>query len=80
MKMKIYRDAAGNVINIGDWDFRIVRQPVTDEHGGEIMDTREDGGYVVRTQQVMLNPLPDGAYEDEAEVEIMPDGGLRVVE
>lgn len=59
--MKIYRDANGNVINIGEWDYCIVRDP----------DTGED---------VMHNPLPAGAYEDEAEVVAGWDGGLYLAD
>jgi len=29
---------------------------------------------------VIHNPLPDGAYEDEAEIGVRDDGGLYVVE
>lgn len=45
--MKIYKDANGNLINIGEWD----------DLGG-------------------TNPLPSGAYEEDAEIVTGPDGGL----
>lgn len=49
--MKIWRDAEGNVINIGEWD---------DLEG--------------------LNPIPDGAYEEEAEVVEGYDEGLYLAD
>jgi hypothetical protein len=57
MKSKIYRDASGAVINIGDW--ALVPDPETGEP---------------------TNPLPDGAYEDVAEIVAGPDGGLYVAD
>jgi hypothetical protein len=67
--MTIIRDASGAVINIGAWDY----QPEGRETG--LLD--DAGEPIVET--VMTNPMPDGAYEDEAEVEILPDGSRRVV-
>jgi len=53
---KIYRDANGKCINIGEWDLKI--DP-----------TLPDGKRVT-------NPIPEGAYEDQAEVVTGLDGGL----
>jgi hypothetical protein len=52
--MRIWRDAAGTVINIGEWDF----QPDADG--------------------APQNPLPDGAWPDEADVIEGADGGRYV--
>jgi hypothetical protein len=68
-KVLIIRDASGAVINIGPWDYR----PEDSEAG--LVD--QAGVPIVKA--VATNPLPDGAYEDEAEVETMPDGSRRVV-
>lgn len=68
-KMLVIRDAAGNVINIGPWDYL----PEDRETG--LVD--QDGVPIVKA--VATNPLPDGAYKDEAEVETLPDGSRRVV-
>ena len=51
---KIIKDQDGNVINIGEWDYKII----TDESG----------------QEKITNPLPDGAYEEQAEIETLEDG------
>lgn len=59
-------DRDGNLINIGDWDYDI--QPV--EVYPAIRD--EETGEIIREaiiEEVALNPLPDGAYEEEREVE-----------
>ncbi|AFV29140.1 hypothetical protein IME11_91 [Escherichia phage IME11] len=60
-KQTVIRDAAGNVINIGPWDF--VKTVETD------LSTGED--YLV-----INNPMPDGCYESTAEITTLPDGGL----
>lgn len=51
---KIYRDAQGKCINIGEWD------------------------YMVDENRKIRNPLPAGAYEDQADVIVGWDGGLYV--
>lgn len=55
-KMKIYRDAQGNCINIGEWD------------------------YMFNESNNITNPLPVGAYEDQADVITGWDGGLYLVD
>lgn len=92
-RMKIIRDRDGHIINIGDWDYQITRQPVMvdvpekilDEETGQVsveyhkepaFQQLEDGSFVARTQQVFGNPLPEGAYEDEADIVVGWDGGL----
>ena len=55
--MKIYRDADGNLINIGDWQ-----------------DPVDINGVMI------ANPLPEGAYEEEAEVVTGQDGGLYLAD
>lgn len=57
---KIYRDAQGRCINIGEWDFMLAN----DQDGNEVVG----------------NPLPDGAYLDEAEIVAGWDGGLYLVD
>ncbi len=42
--MKIFRSSNGDVINIGEWDYK-----------------RDENGNIT-------NPLPTGAYEEDAEV------------
>lgn len=83
--LKVIRSAAGDIINIGDWDYQIHRvqatTPITDEETGEVFyapvfDPSENGGYVPRLRQTIGNPLPDGAYEDTAEIVTGWDGGL----
>lgn len=94
--MKVIRDKDGNIINIGDWDFRIERRQMTqkvmektlDQRGQEIETEVEypifeqlEGGREgidmrPKMHQVMLNPMPEGAYEDTADIITGPDGGL----
>lgn len=57
---KIYRDANGKCINIGEWDLKI-----------DLM--LPDGERIT-------NPIPDGAYEDQAEVVTGWDGGLYLAD
>lgn len=58
--MKIIRNAQGECINIGPWDFMVDQAP--------------DG------TSVALNPMPEGAYEDEADVVTGKDGGLYLAD
>lgn len=81
MRMKIYRDADGKVINIGDWDYKITRVPELDPETQQPLFQRlESGDFVPKTVQKALNPLPTGATEGEADVEIREDGGLYVAD
>lgn len=80
-EMTIYRDAEGQVINIGPWQYNIQWVEVLAENGAPIMDALPNGGgYVPRMEQRALNPLPEGATQETAMVEVGQDGGLRVIE
>jgi hypothetical protein len=68
-KMKIYRDANGVLINIGEWDYAYQEQTV-------LKPNADAGGYSVETEIVAKNPMPDGVLEDEAEIIEGWDGGL----
>jgi hypothetical protein len=56
----VIKDSDGNVINIGEWDYQV--DTVTNDDGTDIV--------------VELNPMPEGAYEDNVEVVTGWDGGL----
>lgn len=60
MIINVLKDASGQVINIGDWDFMYV--------------LNDDG------QAVATNPIPDGAWWDQAEIEVQQNGARVVVE
>lgn len=62
MKMKVFRDDTGRVVNIGEWDYLISVE--MDANGEEI--------------QVARNPMPDGLIESEEDVVVGWDGGLYV--
>lgn len=68
-------DADGNLINIGEWDYGIQKIEVEpaeyDEEGNEI----KEAVY----EDVVTNPLPDGANIEEREVEYDPDRGWYLV-
>lgn len=76
MKTLVIKDAAGQVINIGAWDYRM--EPVmADDLDNPIVD---DAGEVVGYAKKQVgeragNPLPEGAYEDEHDVIEGADGG-----
>jgi len=61
MKMTVFRDSTGNVINIGPWDYMEV--PEVNETNGEVL-------FVVK------NPLPGGSSSMEEDVVVRDDGGL----
>ncbi len=67
-KRQVVKDSAGTVINIGPWDY------VEMEEASSILDAL--GNPVVKV--VKTNPLPNGAYEDEADIIEGWDGGLYV--
>lgn len=61
--MKVYRDAKGNLINIGEWD--TMSESIMDEKTGRIKVTHH-------------NPIPDDAIESDENVDKGADGGLFV--
>jgi len=77
--MKIYRDASGNLINIGEWDFLIEEYteaaPIPDGWTPESNIPLPEECLPVKKTRIR-NPLPEGAYEDQAEVVKGSDGGL----
>lgn len=85
--MKVIRDAGGKLINIGDWDFGLVQkvekytEVAVVERDGEMVEITIPSERPVFDEQnrpvmVVTNPLPEGAYEDEAEIVTGWDGGL----
>jgi len=62
----------GQVINIGPWDFQIQRVEV------EPAEYDEEGNVVKEPvfEEIVTNPLPEGAEIVEMEVVEGPDGGL----
>lgn len=87
MKTKVIRDSAGAIINIGDWDYKIepimgddlespirdYTRPIKNENGNLEFEIIGYGKKQIGERQ--LNPLPDGAYEDEAAIVEGEDGG-----
>ena len=75
--MKVIKNAAGQVINIGDWDYRFEEfiEQKTIDLNAVTPDTNFDE-YKPKVMKVAKNPLPDGAYEDFANIAIGTDGGL----
>lgn len=65
--MKIFRNQNGEVINIGEWDYRSVTENIE----------KDDG--TVESVTTVYNPLPIGAYEDEGEIGTLSDGSLYVI-
>lgn len=61
MKGLVFRNADGDVINIGPWDYMEV--PEVNETNGEVL-------FVVK------NPLPGGSSSMEEDVVVRDDGGL----
>lgn len=62
---KVYRDASGKVINIGEWDYLI--ESVIDENTGKLV-------------QIQHNPLPEGHTISEEETVVGWDGGIYVLD
>lgn len=56
---EVWRDKTGALINIGAWDFHEVT--TEDEQG--------------RPYTIISNPIPEGAYQDVAEIVVGWDGG-----
>jgi hypothetical protein len=63
MKKLVIRDRDGQVINIGPW-----------EYGLRAVERFDEGGVVI--ENVVTNPLPEGATSAEEEVVETADGGL----
>ena len=60
MKMTVFRDENGQVINIGPWNY--MEMPVMDEENGELT-------------WVQNNPLPGAATSQDEDVVVAEDGG-----
>lgn len=69
-------DAVGNLINIGEWDYReeqvVSKSAIIDEETQEVVEPAE-------YETILRNPLPDGAYSEEKEVYQDDDGAWRIV-
>lgn len=68
-KRKVIRNMDGAIINIGEWDYVYVDEPTA--------LLNRDGQPI--TKRKALNPLPEGAYEDDADIIEGWDGGLYEV-
>ncbi|WP_375275865.1 hypothetical protein [Methylorubrum thiocyanatum] len=73
--MTVFRNQAGDIKNIGPWDYMAVEAPRLDEAGVPILD--EAGVPIL--DSVASNPMPDGLVEGEADIVEGPDGGLYEV-
>lgn len=77
--MKVIKNSEGQVINIGDWDYMIEEKIEKIDPPKDVALTEEElRQYKPKIVQVVKNPFPDGAYEDDVEVITGPDGGLYV--
>lgn len=66
--MKIYRNATGQCVNIGEWDYcASIEQQIV---------LNEDGDEVLVDVQIIRNPMPEGLIESDEEVALGWDGGL----
>jgi hypothetical protein len=78
--MKVIKDKDGKVINIGEWDYMIEdRIEKLDPPTDVVLSEEELEQYKLRKVQIIKNPMPEGAYEADAEVAVGEDGGLYVV-
>ncbi|HEY0120670.1 MAG TPA: hypothetical protein VGC14_02725 [Rhizobium sp.] len=89
-EMKVFKDASGAIINIGDWDYGEETilvdqsQDVTSEIPTAILGA--DGSPIMKTvtttvtttvpQTIQTNPLPADAVETTADIVTGWDGGL----
>lgn len=75
--MKVIKNADGQVINIGEWDYMHQEQIVQKKlNMSEITPDTNMDDYKPKTVLVIKNPMPEGAYESEADVITGSDGGL----
>jgi len=78
--MKVIKDKNGKVINIGEWDYMIENKIEKLDPPKDVVLTEEElEQYKLKTVQVIRNPMPEGAYEADAEVAVGEDGGLYFV-
>lgn len=77
----VVRDAAGAIINIGPWDYQMEPVMVPDPETPIRDDKNEIVGYAQKQAgERARNPLPEGAYESEANIVTSGDGGLYATE
>jgi hypothetical protein len=76
-KMKVIKNAEGQVINIGEWDYMYQEQIVQKKlNVSEITPDTNMDEYKPKTVVIAMNQMPEGAYESEADVVTGSDGGL----
>ena len=76
-KMKVIKNAEDQVINIGEWDYMYQEQIVQKKlNVSEITPDTNMDEYKPKTVVIAMNPMPEGAYESEADVVTGSDGGL----
>lgn len=66
---KIYKDANNNIVNVGDWDFRM--KPKFDHNNFQEFD--EDNNPVL----IASNPMPEGISEHQANIFLDEDGRYK---
>lgn len=66
-RMTVIRDGGGHVINIGPWDYLVMRGACRDL-------APESDGDPDEEIEVVTNPYPEGATETEEDVIIGDDG------
>jgi hypothetical protein len=87
-QMKIFKDKDHNVINIGEWDYKkemvqIGEEQRTDKKGNPLFEDKhnQEGELISHIaiidpilEEQTFNPLPEGAYEGDEEIETFEDG------
>ena len=82
MKMKVFKNAAGEVVNIGEWDLneqpvkrteplnqaRLMEMKLNEQDPNLIYD--EEGNVITE----ITNPIPEGVTEHDEEVVTLEDG------
>jgi ABC-type uncharacterized transport system involved in gliding motility auxiliary subunit len=75
--MKVIKNADGQVINIGEWDYMYQEQIVQKTMNlSELTTETNIDDYKPKNLLVARNQMPEGAFEDEADVVVGADGGL----
>jgi len=67
----------GQIINVGEWDYKVEREEVITNPFPGPMPAPEDWDYKIQYVDVTTNPLPERAIEEDIDLAFDAQGSVR---
>lgn len=67
----------GEIINVGDWDYKVYQEPIINNPFPGPMEAPEDWDFQFTYEDRVGNPLPEGAIEEDIEIIYDSEGRVR---